>query len=381
VKQNDERLGVIAPKLNGIIHQILDDFHPDILHIQDHFPVCRAMVLAVRPGSLKLVGTNHFMPDNVAPFAPFLSWNKPWFDQASWSWMREVYDRLDAVAAPSRTAAEMLRKIGLRPPVSAISCGVDLHIFQPDPSVDRSAWRLRYGAGPNQKVFFFIGRVDPDKCLEVIIRAVALLDREDIQVMIAGEGAAKASLMAQVQHLGLERKVRFTGSIPNADLPSLLNSIDIFFMPGEAELLSIASLQAMGCARPMLVADAVALPELVTSGENGLLFHPKVLFAASRAARHLVLLNLQTLQQSLVTEDTRKYQLSCVRALDHNFSHSDPPLAGLGPETDRQPQPSVLTCALFYHAPANPSQLTQMAPDRAVGPRESHVRDTKAPRP
>ncbi len=45
-------------------------------------------------------------------------------------------------------------------------------------------------------------------------------------------------------------------------------------MPGVAELLSIASLQAMACARPMLVADAVALPELVTRDINGLLFLP-----------------------------------------------------------------------------------------------------------
>jgi 1,2-diacylglycerol 3-alpha-glucosyltransferase len=68
--------------------------------------------------------------------------------------------------------------------------------------------------------------------------------------------------------------VHFTGFIPNSDLPSILNSIDIFTMPSEAELLSTASLQAMACARPMLVADAVALPELVTAGGNGLLFHP-----------------------------------------------------------------------------------------------------------
>lgn len=92
--------------------------------------------------------------------------------------------------------------------------------------------------------------------------------------MIAGNGAEKARLVSLVQELGLKQKVHFTGFIPNTDLPSVLNSIDIFAMPSEAELLSIASLQAMACARPMLVADAVALPELVTAGENGFLFHP-----------------------------------------------------------------------------------------------------------
>jgi glycosyltransferase involved in cell wall biosynthesis len=45
-------------------------------------------------------------------------------------------------------------------------------------------------------------------------------------------------------------------------------------MPSEAELLSIATLQAMGCARPVLAANAVALPELVTDAVNGYLFKP-----------------------------------------------------------------------------------------------------------
>ena len=72
--------------------------------------------------------------------------------------------------------------------------------------------------------------------------------------------------------MNLGPRVHFTGFIPNEDLHVLLNSVDIFSMPSDAELLSIASLEAMACGRPMLLADAVALPELVTPGVNGYLF-------------------------------------------------------------------------------------------------------------
>ena len=64
----------------------------------------------------------------------------------------------------------------------------------------------------------------------------------------------------------------FTGYVPAQDLPALLNSIDIFAMPSEAELQSIATLEAMGTGRPVLAADAQALPELVKNGVNGYLF-------------------------------------------------------------------------------------------------------------
>jgi glycosyltransferase involved in cell wall biosynthesis len=108
------------------------------------------------------------------------------------------------------------------------------------------------------------------------------LNRSNIQFVIAGNGAAKTELIAMVHELELEQKVLFTSFIPSTDLPSILNSVDIFTMPSEAELLSIASLQAMACARPMLVADAVALPELVTANMNGLLFRPGNIEDAAR---------------------------------------------------------------------------------------------------
>jgi 1,2-diacylglycerol 3-alpha-glucosyltransferase len=254
------------------VGRILDAFKPDIVHIQDHYPLCRAMVFAARKRGIKIVGTNHFMPDNLAPYVPLVSKIKPLFNWVLWHWMREVYDRLDAVAGPSRIAKEILVKVGLKPMVWPISCGVNLKLFHPDPNADRFEWRSRYGIDQTKKIFFFVGRVDEEKHLEVGIRAVNLLNRDDIQLVIAGSGAAKKKLLALVEDLNMKNKVVFTGFITNEELPSVLNSIDIFIMPSEAELLSIASLQAMACARPILAADAVALPELVKNFENGLLF-------------------------------------------------------------------------------------------------------------
>ena len=108
------------------------------------------------------------------------------------------------------------------------------------------------------------------------------MNREDIQLVVAGKGAYRAQLIALTGELGLSQKVHFTGFLPNEDLPSVLNSIDIFAMPSEAELLSISTLQAMGCSRPVLAADAVALPELVTEDLNGMLFKPGDVADAAR---------------------------------------------------------------------------------------------------
>ncbi len=262
-----------APFFPGIaVRKIFDEFQPDIVHIQDHYPVCRATVFEARRRHLKIIGTNHFMPENLAPYVPGLSKIKPVYNWILWRWMLEVYNRVDVATAQSRVAAELVRRQGLQIPILPASCGIDLRRFHPDPKTDRAACRLRYGIDPDKIIFLFVGRVDKEKRVDVLLHAMSLIKRDDIQLVIAGHGAAANEFQNLAKSLNLGERVRFTGFIP--DLPDLLNSVDVFTMPSEAELLSIASLEAMACARPVLLADAVALPDLVTPGQNGYLFKP-----------------------------------------------------------------------------------------------------------
>jgi glycosyltransferase involved in cell wall biosynthesis len=89
---------------------------------------------------------------------------------------------------------------------------------------------------------------------------------------IAGHGLYEPLLRKQMQALGLEGRVVFIGFVGPEDLPALYNSADIFIMPSPEELQSIATLEAMACGKPVLAADARALPELVSPGVNGYLF-------------------------------------------------------------------------------------------------------------
>jgi glycosyltransferase involved in cell wall biosynthesis len=197
------------------------------------------------------------------------------------------YNQLNIVTAQSRASADMIRARGLHVPVFPVSCGIDLGRFHPDSSVDRAARRAKYGLDPNRTLFLFVGRVEKEKHIDVLLHALKRLDREDIQLAITGGGSALNELQELARGLGLGGRVCFTGYVPNEDVFWLLNSADIFTMPSEAELLSIASLEAMACRRPVLLADAVALPELVTQGVNGYLFKPG---DADDAARYMSLL-------------------------------------------------------------------------------------------
>lgn len=256
------------------VAEVFDRARPDVLHIQDHYPPTGKLLREAKRRGVRIIGTNHFMPENVAPYVPLLPRIKPVFDWIAWKWLLAAYNRTEVVTAQSRAAAALIRAQGLRPPVFPVSCGIDLGRFHPDPRVDRAACRKRYGLDPDRTIFLFVGRVDAEKRVDLLLRAMKRLRRDDVQLVVAGQGAAANDLQALAKSLRLGDRVCFTGFIPNEDLHVLLNSVDVFTMPSAAELLSIASLEAMACGRPLLLANAVALPELVTPGVNGYLFKP-----------------------------------------------------------------------------------------------------------
>jgi glycosyltransferase involved in cell wall biosynthesis len=267
------------------IKRIMDDFQPQVVHIQDHYPLSREVLSAAKQRHIKLVGTNHFMPENIAAFVPGLSSIKPLYQWIAWGWVLSAYNQMDVVTVQSRVSAEIIRSHGLKVPVFPVSCGLDLNRFHLDPTIDRRACRQHYGIDPDKIVILFVGRVDKEKRVDVLLNAMARLKRDDIQLVVAGQGTWLNHYQKLANKLQLGSRVKFTGFVP--DLNALLNSVDIFSMPSEAELLSIASLEAMASGRPLLLADAVALPDLVTPGENGYLFKPG---DSDDAARYINLL-------------------------------------------------------------------------------------------
>jgi glycosyltransferase involved in cell wall biosynthesis len=269
------------------ISKIFDSSRPEVVHIQDHYPPSGLMQREAKKRDIWLMGSNHFMPENLAPYIPGLSMIKPLFNWLLWKWMLHTYNETELVTAQSRAAAALIRAQGLRPPIFSVSCGIDLRRFHPDATIDRVACRARHGLDPKRTIFLFVGRVDGEKRVDLLLRAMTRLHRDDIQLAVAGQGAAAKEFRALAKSLKLGDRVHFTGFIPNEELHILLNSVDVFTMPSAAELLSIASLEAMACGRPLLVADAVALPELVTQGVNGYLFKPG---DAADAAHYMELL-------------------------------------------------------------------------------------------
>jgi len=256
------------------VRHLFEEFQPDVAHIQDHYPLSYSVMMEARRRHLPVAGTNHFLPVNIIHYINKLPWTRDLVEHILWWTMIQAYDQVDVVTTPTRTAASILKGKGLGVPVFPISCGVDLSKFRPMPRLDRAKVRKEFGLDPARILAMYVGRVDREKRLDVLLDAVAQLVRKDFQLAIVGTGRYDEEIHERARQLGLlsEGHVVFTGRVSGDALPSLLNAADFFAMPSEAELQSIATLEAMATGLPVLAADATALPELVENGVNGFLF-------------------------------------------------------------------------------------------------------------
>lgn len=243
--------------------RILDDFRPDVVHTQSHISLGRGFVRAANERGVRVVATNHFMPENLVDHAPLPDFLLNWLVRMAWADAAKTYRLVYAVTSPSRTAADFLEKETGITGVHAISCGIDASLYRP-------SFEPRTG---NRIVF--VGRVTSEKHIDVLLKAFAKLDDSlDACLDIVGGGDLMKELGQLAKELGIIDRVTFSGYVTDDELRDILRDATVFVMPSIAELQSIATLEAMASALPVVAANAMALPHLVHDGQNGYLFEP-----------------------------------------------------------------------------------------------------------
>lgn len=277
---------VSLPPWTRAVDGVLRDAAPDVVHVQGHFPVGRALLRAAHRQRVPVVATNHFMPENLVAFAHIPAMARRIVCDLAWRDFARAFNLADRITTPTPIAAELIRDKGLRHPVRPISCGVDLARFDINDPAGHTAGPFGI---PDRPTLLFVGRLDQEKHLDELVSALPLIRRRiDAQVVFVGSGSQHARLSALAARLGVVEHVHFSGFVSDEQLPSAYAAGDVFVMPGVAELQSLATLEAMASGLPVIAADAMALPHLVRPGHNGYLYRPGDIEALARHAEELL---------------------------------------------------------------------------------------------
>jgi D-inositol-3-phosphate glycosyltransferase len=149
---------------------------------------------------------------------------------------------------------------------------VDLEAFQP---LNKPMARQVVGLRQRAPLIFYAGRIEPFKGLDLLVQAAAMLDeRDDLTVLIAGgdyKDPEVRRLFEMAGSLGLEKAIRFLGTIPHEQIPLYYAAADICVVPSYHESFGLAALEAMACATPVVATNVGGLQSLVVDGETGYL--------------------------------------------------------------------------------------------------------------
>jgi glycosyltransferase involved in cell wall biosynthesis len=253
------------------IVKLVGTLRPDVIHMQTPLGIGLGTIAAAKQCGVPLVATNHTMSENFidnlkipAPLARSV-------DAGLRRYGRWFYGHARHVTMPTQTAIDMLKPDDFQKPTSAISNGIDLSRFRPGAAPN--GFRERFGIPAHAPIVLYLGRLDVEKHLKVLVQAAhGILEECPFHLVIAGFGVDRNRLERLVGDLGMRDRVTFTGRIEEQDKPDFFRAATVFAMPSPAELQSISTLEAMASGLPVVAVNEGALRELCEDGHNGLLF-------------------------------------------------------------------------------------------------------------
>ncbi len=193
----------------------------------------------------------------------------------------EVLRCSDALVAESPASKQhMVQEYGVDPArVQVIPCGVDTTLFRPQ---DRHQARRALALPEAAPIVLFIGRLQPLKGLDTLLRAVHLVRQHypRLHVRIVGGGVDEGDpheaeelgrLRALAEHLDLTPHVAFTKAQPQETLAQYYAAADVLVMPSHYESFGMVVLEAMACGLPVVASRVGGLASTVVHERTGLL--------------------------------------------------------------------------------------------------------------
>lgn len=175
------------------------------------------------------------------------------------------------IAATEREKENIVNYYGATPGnIRVIPCGVNLDLFRPlEPDDARKSLGLE-----GKKVVLFVGRIEPLKGVERLLRAFARLDNSDgVQLVIIGGDAQSAAEIARLKEiaagLGIANNVTFVGLIEQDELPVYYSAANVTVVPSYYESFGLVPLESLACGTPVVATDVGDLKNIIRPGLTG----------------------------------------------------------------------------------------------------------------
>ncbi len=204
---------------------------------------------------------------------------------------KQVLETAERIVATSPQEKHHMRSlVSTKGNIDIIPCGTNILQFG---SVEPEAARAELGIDPQAKVVLYVGRFDPRKGIETLVRAVCeskLRDSHQLQLIIGGgstpgnsDGKERDRIEQIVNELGMSDFTTFPGQLSQTILPTYYAAADVCVVPSHYEPFGLVAIEAMSSGTPVVASDVGGLQFTVVSEKTGLLVPPQNVQAFSHA--------------------------------------------------------------------------------------------------
>ncbi len=143
--------------------------------------------------------------------------------------------------------------------------GIDIKKFE-DIKIDKKAKKKELGIPENSKLILSVGELNKNKNHQIILRAIAKTNNQNIHYAICGEGKLHNKLQTFAKKLNVINQLHLLGQ--RNDIPEILKCADIFVFPSLREGLGLSALEAMAAGLPLIISDNRGSRDFAVNGFN-----------------------------------------------------------------------------------------------------------------
>jgi D-inositol-3-phosphate glycosyltransferase len=198
---------------------------------------------------------------------------------------RQILEQAACVVATSPQERQHLRSlVSQKGNIEIIPCGTDTENFR---VMSRAEARSQLGLKADEQVVLYVGRFDPRKGIETLVRAFAKIkdksaNADKLRLVIVGgseagqsDGDERLRIEGIVEQLGITAQTTFAGRVGHDQLPAYYTAADVCAIPSHYEPFGLVAIEAMGCGTPVVASDVGGLKFTVVPEETGLLVPPQ----------------------------------------------------------------------------------------------------------
>ena len=255
-----------------MIEPLIDGFNPDVIHLASPFFLGN---YASRVAERLDIPTLSVYQTDIAGFARHYGLTVA--HDSLKRWVAKIHKRTTRTLAPSNWSCEDLKSTGV-PNVHLWPRGVDSQKFSPEKRDINLRCEL-LGDRPDRKLVGYVGRLANEKRIDDL----ATLDaRDDIQLVIVGEGPARSRLERVLKN------ARFVGYQSGEDLARYYASLDIFVHTGKHETFCQSVQEALASGVPVIAPNFGGPTDLVKHGWTGYLIDTENTYSLNHAVNQIL---------------------------------------------------------------------------------------------